>query len=425
MTFRPFTRPLTKHNAVIPLIHHLLKQTFSSLSHRNYRLWFFGQMISLFGTWMQSTAQGYLLYQLTKSPIYLGYVGFASGIPTWLFTLFGGVTADRMSKRAMLLITQISMMILAFILATLTFLNLIQPWHILILAFCLGIANAFDAPARQSIIPEMVGKENLANAIALNSTMFNTATAVGPAIGGLIYAALGPGWCFTINGISFIAVIFALLLMHLNTPPKLPSTNSALNDLKEGLIYVAKHPIIRLLILNLATISLFGFGMIALIPAWAVNVLKGDSVTNGLLLSARGIGALIGALMIASLGSIKFRGKLLAIGSIVMPVFMMIFSLLKWIPLSLITLGIAGWGWMVTLNLSNVIVQTTVQDELRGRVMGVYTLTFFGLMPMGSLISGAIASRLGEPTTVMMSAFILLVFSLVLWVYLPALRRQE
>ncbi len=424
MRFRTITHT-TSNISFSHLFNRFLKQTFSSLQHRNYRLWFFGQMISLFGTWMQSTAQGYLLFQLTKSPIFLGYAGVASGMPTWLFTLLGGVTADRMPRRTLLIITQATMMLLAFILAILTFTNLVQPWHILALAFCLGIANAFDAPTRQSFIPEMVGKEDLANAIALNSIMFNTATAISPAIGGLIYAALGPGWCFSLNGISFIAVIVALLLMNLSPLPKLLERNSPFRDLWDGLVYVRKHSTIRLIILNLAAVSLFGFGMFTLIPAWAVNVLQGDSVTNGLLLSARGIGALIGALMIASLGTTRHRGKLLTFGTIFMPLCMIMFSLTRYLPLSLLSLMAAGWGWMVTLNLSNVLVQTQVKDELRGRVMGIYTFTFFGLMPIGSLLNGVIAEYLSEPTTVLINACMLFVFSLVLLVYIPTLRMQE
>ena len=191
-----------------------IRRTFASLGQRNYRLWFMGQSASLVGTWMQVTAQGFLVFQLTHSPAYLGYVGFASGVPIWLFSLFGGVVG-RVSRRNMLLITQTTMMILAFILAALTFLGLVQPWQIVVLAFALGVANAFDAPARQAFVVELVAREDLGNAIALNSTMVNLGTAIGPALAGVTYALFGPGWCFTINGISFLAVIIALLLMRL------------------------------------------------------------------------------------------------------------------------------------------------------------------------------------------------------------------
>jgi MFS family permease len=188
-------------------------RTFAALKHSNYRLWFQGQLVSLFGTWMQTTAQGFLVFELTHSPEYLGYVGFAAGIPTWLFTLYGGVIADRVPRRTLLTVTQTSMMVLAFILAGLVFSHLVQPWHILALAFLLGVANSFDAPARQAFVGEMVAREDLTNAIALNATMFHMATAVGPAVAGFTYALFGPGWCFTLNGLSFIAVIAALRIV--------------------------------------------------------------------------------------------------------------------------------------------------------------------------------------------------------------------
>ncbi len=235
-----------------------VKQAFVSLKYRNYRLWFMGQLASLVGTWMQTTAQGFLVYQLTHSPAYLGYVGFASGVPTWLFTLYGGVVSDRMPRRRLLIITQTSMMILAFILAALAFAQVVQPWHIVLLAFLLGIANAFDAPARQSFVLEMVERQDMTNAIALNSTMFNSATAVGPAIAGVTYALLGPAGCFTINGISFIAVIVALLMMHIKPLPPRARATSALEDLKEGVCYVAAHSTIRTLVSVAAVTSLFG-----------------------------------------------------------------------------------------------------------------------------------------------------------------------
>jgi len=208
------------------------QQTFAALKYPNYRLWFWGQMVSLFGTWMQSTAQGFLVFQLTHSPAYLGYVGFAAGLPSWLFMLYAGVIADRMSRRTLLVITQTCMMVLAFIIAGLTFLGLVQPWHILVLALILGVANAFDAPARMAFVLEMVEREDLTNAIALNSAMFNSALVVGPAVAGITYAAFGPAWCFTINGFSFIAVIAALLAMRLRPQVVARRRASALTDLK-------------------------------------------------------------------------------------------------------------------------------------------------------------------------------------------------
>jgi MFS family permease len=400
-------------------------QAFAALKYRNYRLWFWGQMVSLFGTWMQATAQGYLVFQLTHSPAYLGYVGFAAGLPSWLFMLYGGVVADRMSRRTLLVITQTGMMVLAFILAALTFSGLVQPWHIVLLALGLGLANAFDAPARQAFVLEMVEREDLTNAIALNSTMFNSATAVGPAAAGVTYALFGPAWCFTINGLSFMAVISALLLMKLK-PLAVPAhRTSTLADLKEGLRYVASQPPIRMLIGLVAMISLFSMSFVTLIPAWAVTVLGGNATTNGLLQSARGVGALSSALLIASLGRFKFKGKLLTVGTFAFPTMLLVFALVRWLPLSLLVLVGVGMALILILNLANALVQTLVPDPLRGRVMGIYSLTFLGLMPIGALLAGAVAEHIGEPVTVVLSSLISLGFAALLWVFAPKLRALE
>jgi MFS family permease len=310
------------------------KKTFAALGHYNYRLWFAGQTASLIGTWMQLTAQGFLVFQLTHSPAYLGYVGFASGAPVWLFMLVGGVISDRVPRRKMLLITQTMMMILAFLLASLTFLGHIQPWHIVLLAFGLGVANAFDAPARQAFVVELVERENLGNAIALNSTMFNLGTAVGPAIAGIVYAAFGPAWCFTINGISFIAVISALLSMRLKLQPLRQRISTAFEDLKEGLRYVISQPTIRILIAVMAMNTICGLSFATLLPAWAVTILHGGPATNGFLQSSRGVGALCGALMIATLARINIKGKLLTIGSLISPLLLLVWSITRWVPLS-------------------------------------------------------------------------------------------
>ncbi len=402
-----------------------VRQTFAALAYPNYRLWFMGQLASLVGTWMQSTAQGFLVFQLTQSPAYLGYVGFAAGIPTWLFMLFGGVAADRMSRRRLLVITQVSMMTLAFTLAALTFMKIVQPWHIIVMAFLLGIANAFDAPARQAFVLEMVSREVLGNAIALNSAMFNTATAVGPAIAGLTYALLGPAWCFVINGISFIAVIVALLLMKLKPFQRPAKIENALHQLGVGLNYVVHHPEIRTLIGMLGIASLFGMGFTTLIPDWAVEVLHGDATTNGLLLSARGLGSLIAALIIASLGNFNYRGKLLSVGSFVFPATLIIFAAIRWIPLSLFVMILVGWGFMTYSNLTNNLVQHHVPDELRGRVMGIYSLTFFGMIPIGALLAGTLAEYLGAPTAVTVTASVMLVAVLGMWFVFPKIRRMQ
>lgn len=399
------------------------KETFAALQYPNYRLWFIGQIVSLVGTWMQATAQGYLIYSITHSDAFLGYVTFANGLPTLLFTLFGGVIADRIPRRRLLVITQASMMVLAIILAALTFTNLVQPWHIIVLAFLLGTANAFDAPARQSFVTEMVERKDLTNAIALNSTMFNIGVVIGPAFAGMVYAWVGPGWCFTINAISFIAVIAALLLMNLSGILTSNRHSSPMTELKEGLVYAWKEPTIHSLLVNLGLVGFFGFGLLALLPAWAVDVLKGDVTTNGLLLSARGIGSLIGALMIAAIGSKGTRGKVWMLGYAVSPVFLLIFSAIRWIPASLLALLMAGWGLMAMINTTNALIQSHVPDLLRGRVMGVYALVFMGGSPVGSLVAGWLADALGEPLTVVIFSSILLVVVAITFFARPQLRQ--
>lgn len=402
-----------------------LSRTFAALNYYNYRLWFTGQLISLAGSWMQTTAQGFLVFELTGSPAYLGIVGFAAGVPSWLFMLYGGVVADRLPRRTLLVITQTAMMLLAFVLAGLTFAGLVQPWQIVVLAFGVGVANAFDAPARQSFVLEMVEREHLTNAIALNSTMFQAATVVGPAIAGVLYATLGPAWCFTINGLSYIAVIVALLLMRLKPLPLKARDTSTVQDLKEGLVYVLRHPLIRTLMLIAAFVSLFGLAFVTLLPAWAVTVLGGDAATNGLMQSARGLGALAGALMIASLGNFRGKGKLLTIGTFAFPLTLLVFAFVRSIPFALLTLVAAGWGFMVLFNMLNTILQGIVNDDLRGRVMSIYTLTFFGGMPIGALWAGAVAEEIGEPPTVILGALLSLAFAAFVFFKMPRIRQLQ
>jgi MFS family permease len=374
---------------------------------------------------MQSTAQGFLVYQLTHSPAFLGYVGFAAGLPAWAFTLYAGVIADRMPRRKLMMFTQTAMMLLAFALAALVFTHAVRPWHIIVLALLLGIANAFDAPARQAFAVELIDREDLTNAIALNSTMFNTATVVGPAVAGITYAAFGPGWCFTINAISYLAVIGALALMRLAPFAPLPRRASIAEHLKEGLSYVRSDRPSRALITSLGVFSLFAIGAVTLMPAWAVKILHGDVKTNGALLSSRGAGALAGALMIAALGRHVRRGRLLTFGSFALAAALLLFAPVRWLPLSLLILVAMGWSFMVMVNSINALLQTRVPDALRGRVMSLYTLVFFGGMPLGSLLMGHLASALGEPAAVSISGVLMLAVACFYWLRVPELREMR
>lgn len=403
-----------------------IQRTFSALKYRNYRLWFWGQMASLVGTWMQTTAQGFLIFELTKSPAMLGLVGFAAGIPFWGFSFISGVITDRFSRRNILLFTNAVMMMLAFILAFLVFTGTVQPWHIVLLAFGTGIANAFDSPARLAFVPELVDdREDYPNAIALNSTFVNLAFVVGPAAAGLVYAWKGPGWCFVINGISFIAIIIALLMMRIRPLLYTHSNDSMLNQLKEGIQYTLHHPDIRIIMLLVIFISVVGNGYTTLLPAWVVTILGGDSALNGWMQSARGFGAFAAALMIASLGRIQFKGKLLTLGSFIFPVMLFIWALARAVPLSLIFVALSGWGYLIILNMAQTLVQVNVSDHLRGRVMGIYTFAFFGMMPIGAILGGGVAEWIGEPLTVMIGAVVCLIMAILIFLKIPSIRNLK
>jgi MFS family permease len=400
-------------------------RTFLALKHRNYRLYFWGQLTSLFGSWMQTTALGFLVFELTKSPAFLGLVGFASGAPTWLFMMPAGVVADRIPRRRLMIISQAAMMILAFIVSGLVFTGAVRPWHIIVLALSFGIANSFDAPARQALVQELVPTEDMTNAIALNSAMFNTSAALGPAVGGMIYAAIGPGWCFLVNGLSFLAIILALAKMSLPPFRPRPRTASLFGELKEGLRYSLGHPVIRTIVGTVLVISLFGFSFVTLIPAWAVNVLHGNALTNGLLTSARGLGAVASALFIASLGRFRFRGKLLTLGTLAFPLLMVLFSFLRRPIFSYLALFAAGFALILVFNLSNASIQSMTPNHLRGRVMALYTFTFFGSGPIGALMMGSLADRIGEPPAIVVCSLIALAFTALVFVFVPRLRAVE
>jgi MFS family permease len=435
------------------------KQTFSALQHHNYRLWFIGQMVSLMGTWMQTTAQGYLVYQLTASSAFLGYVSFASGLPSWIFTLFAGVMGDWMSRRKLLIYTQSAMLVLAFALSGLVFSGIVKPYHIIMLALLLGVANAFDAPTRQSFVVELVEREDLTNAIALNSIMFNAAVVVGPTVAGFVYDWLGAGWCFAINGASFIAVIIALGMMRfkqhgpaasdpgerpetgeepkresdpivrtanapLSTGSLLPQPRRSIwKDIRAGFQFVLSNRMVAFLIVGLGLITMFGMSIMTLIPAWSAKILGGDVRTNGLLLSARGVGALLGGLVIAALAKQGVKGKLWTLGSFIFPVVMLAFALANWMPLSMLALVGIGACFMLLANTTNALVQTRIPDEIRSRVMSIYTLVFFGAMPVGSLLIGNVAAAIGERTAVLINAVIMAIFAVVIWFKVPQLRK--
>jgi predicted MFS family arabinose efflux permease len=401
------------------------QQTFAALKYRNYRLWFWGQMISLFGSWMQTTALAFFVFELTHSPAYLGYVGFAGGIPAWLFTFYSGVISDRYQRKKILVATQLWMMFFAFLLAVLTFAKIIQPEMIIVISFLLGVGNAFDATPRHAFVNELVKKEDLTNAIALNSTMFNTATAISPAIAGIIYALLGPAWCFMINGISFLAVIFNLSRMKLKQREISTEKKSVLNEIKEGFLYLKQNKLLLSIISVTSVLSLFGMGLVTLFPAWAVKILHGDSTTNGFLQSARGVGAVLFALIIASINKYIVRGKYLAASTVLLPLLLIIFSFTRTFVTSVLMLVIIGGVIISMFNLSNGLIQTNVDEKYRGRILSFYTFSFFALFPLGSLWIGMLAEYFGTPTAIIINSFILIPFGIFVWLFNHKLRNAK
>ncbi len=399
--------------------------TFSALKHRNYRLFFTGQLISLIGTWMQNVAQSWLVYQLTGSPIYLGIVSVASSVPILAFSLGAGVLIDRVDKRKLIIVTQAAAMALAFILSADVFLGFVQPWHIIIMSFLLGTVNAIDAPARQAFLIDMVAREDLMNGIALNSAIFNAARVIGPSLAGITLAAIGAGWCFFLNGVSFIAVIISLLLMRVAQKKPEVHRGSMFVQLVEGLIYIWKTNTIRTIILLLTITSLFAYGYSALLPAFAKDVLNAGPEGLGLLSASIGMGALIGALTIASLGHFKRKGLLLTIGNLGFPLLAILFAFSRSFISSMVLLVGIGVGFMVQNSMSNSLVQQIVPDHLRGRVMSVYMLVFQGFFPIGSLISTSIAQEYGAPMGAAIGAGVALMAGVVFLFAAPYLRKLE
>jgi MFS family permease len=374
---------------------------FRALRHQNFRLFFGGQTISLMGTWITRVATSWLVYRLTGSVLLLGVVGFCSQIPTLILAPFAGVMVDRLNRHKILVITQVLSMLQSFALAALSFAGIITVRDILLLQAAQGIINAFDTPARQAFVVEMVDdRADLPNAIALNSSMVNLSRVIGPSIGGVIIAAVGEAWCFLLDGVSYLAVIASLVAMRvaLETTPR--STAPLRDELRAGFRYVTEFAPIRNALLLLALVSTMGMPYTVLMPAIARNVLHGDSHTLGFLMTASGLGALAGALYLASRRTVVGLGGVIAIASVAFGAGLVLFSFSRNLALSLAVLPIAGGGMMVTLASTNTIIQTLVEERLRGRVMSFYAMAFLGSAPLGSLISGLLADRVGPTATI-------------------------
>jgi MFS family permease len=374
---------------------------FGALSHRNFRLFFTGQGISLVGTWMQNVGEGWLILTLTNSPFYVGLTSALSSLGVLLFSLYAGVIADRTDKRRVIIFMQIAFMLEAFTVAILVWLHIVAVWQVLLLATLLGIASAFDIPMRQSFIVEMVGKDDLMNAIALNSSLFNAARVVGPAIAGFLIGAVGIAWCYFLNGLSFIAVIVGLLMMRLPPMTLPPRTTSVWMGFREVLVYLRSDRRLRVLMILTAILSVFGFPYISMMPVFTRNVLHRGATGYGALTSSVGIGAVIGALGVALASSrIRARGRLMLVGGTAFGILLILFSASRSLALSMVLLALAGCAMIVNNSLTNTLIQISAPDHLRGRVMGFYSFVFVGMAPFGAFLFGLVAEHVGAPLAI-------------------------
>ena len=395
-----------------------------SLRHRNFQLFFSGQLISLIGTWMQNIAQAWLVYRLTGSSLLLGIVGFAGQIPIFLFAPIGGLAADRWNRHHVVIGTQVASMILAFILAALTLFHVVQVWEIVVLAALLGVVNAFDVPARQSFLIEMVVREDLMNAIALNSSMFNGARVIGPAIAGILVARIGEGWCFFANAVSYIAVIIGLLMMKLGPLRTASKDSSPFEHIAEGFRFVQRTKPILALVLLIGLASLVAVPYSVLMPIFADRVVHSGAHGLGILMGATGIGALLGALTLAIRRGVQGLGRVVGLSAGGFGVSLILFAFSRSLWLSVALLVPVGYGVMLQMSSSNTLIQAMVPDELRGRAMAMYTMMFMGMAPVGSLFAGALADKIGAPWTVAIGGLGAIAGAAVFLRRLPSLRFE-
>lgn len=402
-----------------------LSRAWRALRHRNFRLFFGGQSISLIGSWMTRLATSWLVYRLTGSAWLLGVIGFAGQIPTFLLAPFAGVWVDRLNRQHVLVVTQALAMLQSLALAALTLSHRITIAEILWLSVMQGMINAFDMPGRQAFMLEMIDdRQDLGNAIALNSSMVNMARLVGPSLAGLVIAGFGEGYCFLIDGISYLAVIASLLLMRLNRSQVERVVTPMLEQLKEGWVYVSRFTPVRTILLLFAAISLMGMPFTVLMPIFAAKVLHGDAHTLGFLMGAVGIGALASAISLAFRKSVLGLGRMIAISAALFGAGLIAFGTSRWLPLSLLLMTIVGFGFMQGMAASNTIIQTVVPQDKRGRVMSYYTMAFVGMAPFGSLLAGGLAHLAGAPTTIMISGAFCIAGAAWYMTQLPTIREH-
>lgn len=385
-----------------------LPPSLRALGHRNFRYFWTGQLFSLVGTWMQMIARGWLVLELTHSPFWLGMVGFANAFPVLLLSLWGGVIADRFPKRSLIIFTQATSMIFSFVLAALTLSGMVEVWHVIGVSLALGTVFAFDAPARQAFTVDLVGKADLMNAVALNSSIFNGARVLGPAIGAIVLAWQGAGMAFLLNGISYLAVLYGLSKMNVPNVERKQDEGKSKGQIMEGLRYVRHHETISVLMLLISVVSIFAFPYSTLMPIFADSVLRVGQGGYGMLMAFAGIGSLVGALSLtfqSGKNNVK-RGRIILLGAVGLPLFLGTFSLSLNYLLSLAMLAGVGWT-MISINATiNTIIQTNVPDELRGRVNGVFAFLFIGVAPLGQLQTGLVADHFGAPVALAVGAVV-------------------
>lgn len=400
--------------------------TFNAFKSRNYRLYFTGQSISLIGTWMQKTAVSWVIYEKTHSNFMLGLTLFASLFPSFIFSFIGGVAADRYNRFKLLLLTQFASMIQAILLTLLIFFRNYSVWEIIALSALLGLINAFDVPARQSLVYEMVeDKADLPNALALNSSMVNLSRLIGPGIAGLALEKFGNDICFGLNAVSFIAVIGSLLMMRLPKYKVVAHTKNVIGELKEGFQYIKKTPSISLVLIMLALMSLLVLPFSTLIPVYAKDIFKGTASTFGVIDSVIGLGAFCGAIFLASLKPGRNLRKILAINTLIFGAGLILFSHTTYYPIALVFAAVSGFGMMSQVTISNTLIQTTVDPNMRGRVISVYAMAFFGMQPLGGLLIGYLSQLIGTPDTVMIQGVIAFVIGLLLLRFLKKAKERK
>jgi MFS family permease len=401
-----------------------LSNRFRALKHRNFQLFVIGQLISLIGTWMQTTAQQWLVYKLTGSVAMLGVFGFANQVPMLFLAWLGGHVGDRYNRHMGVMVTQSCSMLLAFLLAFLTLTHLVQEWHLIVIAFLVGIVNAFDVPIRQSFFVHMVDREHLPNAIALNASIFNGARVVGPAIAGFAIVLVGEGWCFFLNGVSFIAVLVALSMMRIEPVEKNPSRESPVRSFVQGFRFAMSDLPIRSALLLLSVLSLFGLQYSVFLPVYASDVLHASARAFGLLMSAAGVGAVLGALQFAARTEYHGLSRWIAATSTICAIGLIVFSHATAFWLCALVLFVVGFAATSQMAATNTIVQQRVPDAMRSRLMAVYATMFMGVQPIGALLAGGIAKRIGAPNTLLLFGSLVLVGSLA-FIFLVAMKVNK